>query len=360
MRRLPIFVLSFFVLCLSGAGVTGQSVGEFLKKLDDRYRPSLQTETEDPEQADRSLQLPAGFTNEAGVVDLSEWSLKLDDGSEAVLTVTETADSLGAYALYGLWPHQFESLDFQTGKLSVGNWYSASEAVFWKGPYFFRMRPQHGSLSEPAFIKFGDALTRAIPFQNLLPVTVSHLPQKGMEPDSQRFYLGPAWLKSNPRFPEPLLGSLGLDERIEIAYAAYQPGNTALFLIGYPTVKMADDYLVRLQRRLESYFSAEGVYMKRSGLLVCIFIGNEAAARDVLSAIKYSPAIQWLHDDKEKQAREGTITFLGLITKAILGTGTMLLLIIGTGVLAGLLRYGVLRRFPGISRKKEMIRLGLE
>jgi hypothetical protein len=198
-----------------------------------------------------------------------------------------------------------------------------------------------------------------ISLENLLPVSISHLPEEDLIAESVRFYLGAESLALNEHFPEPLLTEIGFADRIEIAVGQYQPGGESLFLVGYPTPKLAAAYFIKLQDRLQGFFSEQGVYMKRAGVLICIFVGPEHRAHVILPRVKYAPTIKWLYEKRLDTSSE-TLTFLGLITKTILGTGVFILVILGTGLVLGLVRYEVLRRFPGFMGKKEMVRLNLD
>ncbi|UCF37935.1 MAG: hypothetical protein JSU96_03455, partial [Acidobacteriota bacterium] len=239
--------------------------------------------------------------------------------------------------------------------------YSPRLAVFWRGSFLFQIRPSCASImGTDEFTQFVHRLTAAITMENLLPVSITHLPKEGMKKHSIRFYLGADSIRENSRFPKPLREAVGFSEHIEVASAEYEPDAHSLFLVGYPNPKLADEYFLQMQDQLQSFFSTEGVYMKRSGLLICLFIGPEQQATTVLQAVKYNPSIKWLYEKKEDPNSSEIQTFFGLLTQTILGIGTFLLMIIGSGLIAGLLRYEFLRRFPGLSRKKGTIRLNLD
>jgi len=63
-------------------------------------------------------------------------------------------------------------------------------------------------------------------------------------------------------------------------------------------------------------------------LLVAIFTGPEDLAVEVLNQVSYAPTIQYFQKKKDEPKPGATRTFLGLITKAILGTGTFIIFII--------------------------------
>lgn len=350
--------LPFLILFWIAAGQAAPSIQEFFPSLDG-YRFSLLTEIDSPGDATHLEPFSESILVEAGFQGYSSWDLRISGSPQIRLDIFQMDDPLGAYELFTLWPDLATNSDLVQLDLPIGARFSPSEAIFWRGYYFCRVRPQAGSdLTEKIPTQIIGDFVEAIEIENLLPVSVSHLPQEQLVPGSIRFYLGAEALSLNERFPEPLLREIGLEDKIEIAFARYEPGDHSLFLVGYPTPALADDYSIRLQNRLQGFFSAEGVYLKRAGVVICLFIGPEEQAREVLLRVEYTPTIKWLYEKKRDPSAEN-ITFLGLITQTILGIGVFLLLILGAGFATGLVRYEVLRRYPQLSRRKDMVRLDL-
>jgi hypothetical protein len=246
-------------------------------------------------------------------------------------------------------------------ELAVGNRFLPGQGIFWSGNFFLRITRVRGApLTPKDFGEIATSFSEGLALENLLPVTLTHLPKEDLSPGSVQFYLGDSSLALNERFPEPLLQEIGLEDQIEIAYGQYEPDDSALFLIGYPTPALADEYFIDLQKSLQNFFSTEGVYMKRAGVVIAVFVGPEQSAQRVLGQVKYAPTIKWLYQKEPEAYSEEMMTFFGLITKTILGTGVLLLLIVGAGCVAGLLRYEFLRRFPRLSSHKEPVRLELD
>lgn len=305
--------------------------------------------------------IPREFLIDAALNSYSVWTVTSANGSGGSLRleVFEASDPSGAYMLYTLWPESLGKLQTSTSDLGFSNQLYPGGGIFWKGNFLFHLAATAGGpLSPQRFNAFASQVGSVLAIDNMLPVSATHLPGEELVPGSIRFYLGAASLSTNKRFPEPLLEEIGFSDRIEIAFASYGPGKEALFLIGYPTPQLADEYFLKLQNRLQGFFSAEGIYMKRTGVLVCLLVGPEARALEVLPRVKYSPSIKWLYE-KEDSISEETMTFFGLLTKTILGIGIFLVLLIGSGFVVGFLRYEFIRRFPNVFRRKEMISLGL-
>ncbi len=348
------------LLLLSVEGVQAEpSIQAFFSDLDG-YRFSMRSEIDSPGDDTRLKPFSEPILVEAGFQGFSSWEVRRNTSGQLRLDVFQMADPLGAYELFTLWPDLAAESDLVRIDVPIGALFNPSNAIFWRGYYFCHLRPQAGSrLTEGFITEIINDFVEVIQTENLLPVSVSHLPEEQLVPGSTRFYLGADALSLNEHFPAPLLKEIGFEDRIEIAFAQYEPGSHSLFLVGYPTPALAEDYFIRLQNRLEGFFSTEGVYRKRAGVVICIFIGPEERARDVLLKVEYTPTIKWLYQKKHDPSAEN-ITFLGLITQAILGIGVFLLLLIGSGFAVGLLRYEALRRFPQLSRSKEMVRLGLD
>jgi hypothetical protein len=325
------------------------------------YRFVMLNEVTDLKESERLGPFGVPVLEEAGLESHSIWNIRNASGITFNVEILETADSSGAFELFSLWTEVNPVGELERLDLPISNLFGKSGAVFWRGNYFIEVRQEAVSeLSRTAFSNLVSDFVKNTPLENMLPVSVTHIPEQDLVADSVRFYLGAQSLSLNDRFPEPLLEEIGFTDRIEIAFGRYLPGDHSLFLIGYPTPTLAEDYFVKLQDRLQGFFSDEGIYMKRAGVIICLFIGPEESARTILPRVEYAPTIKWLYEKKPDRDSSETRTFLGLIASAILGSGVFMLLIIGSGLVVGLARYEVLRRFPGISKRKQMIRLNLK
>lgn len=297
---------------------------------------------------------------EAVLLSYSVWNVEEAAGQRLRLDCYELLDPAGAFSLFSLWPDQSGRKLGRPVALAVDNYYHPEASIFWRGNYFFQVvgiEPE--GLEESTFRNLAERLVEVLPLINLKPVTVVHLPEEGLVPESIRFYLGPASLSLNPEFPEPLRGAVGLEDDIEITFARYHPAPSQLFLIGYPTPALAEDYAGRIQARLQDYISPQGIYLKRSGLLICLFSGPEVEARRVLNLVKYDPKVQWIYRKEEPPHRESIGGFLDLVRRTLIGIGFFLLVTLTGGIIVGLLRYEILRRFPRLTTRDEMIRLKL-
>ena len=333
-------------------------IQRFFARLDG-YRFVMRWELTDVGRVEARGPYPRALLEESGLTSASAWTIRPPKGAEFPLLVFETEDSSGAFLLFGRWRLLGPRTGARTLDLPIGHLHSPRDSAFWRGNFFFMVGDGSNPVPEGVFHAFVQDIFRAVSVENLLPVSVSHIPEEGLIADSLRFYLGPGSLSENERFPAPLLETVADAERIEIAFGRYEPGDDALFLIGYPTPSLADEHFRRLQNRLQEFFSDEGIFMKRAGVLLCLFVGPEDRALDVLTQVRYNPTIQWLHDPKPEREPGETVKFLRLLTRTFLGTGILLVGLIALGIVAGLFRYQLFRRFPALVRKKEMIRLKL-
>jgi len=299
--------------------------------------------------------LPVEVLQEAVLRSYSRWQIRQANAVAYRLHVFELLDAPGAFQLFSLWPRLTDQATGQWLRSPIDIRLGDGELTFWKANFFFRLVPE----GERNGLELVEELNKLIRSDVAYPVTTYYLPEEGKVADSTELYLGARSLRYNERFPEPLLSQIGFEDEIEISYAAYQPDDSALFLVGYPTPALADQYFVEMQNELAGFFSREGVFLKRSGPLVALFIGPEEAAVKVLSDVRYSPAIRWI-DEKEDGIAQEYLTFFGLLTQTFIGIGVFLVVTLVAGLIVGVLRYEFLELFPRLHRRGEMVRLNLD
>ena len=300
------------------------------------------------------------------LLSYSRWAVQSEVAFQSPpleLEIYEMKDTLGAFGMFSIWPSLLKEASQERLSLSVDNYSSVHGLIFWRGSYFFHLsEPNPGASSTPSLFDLAHALVDAIPQLNLHPVTVIHLPKEGLIHESIRFYLGESSFALNDDFPEALAAEIGFDKEIEVTLARYADNGHELFLVGYPTASLAADHFVRLQNAMQGYFSTEGVYMKRSGLIVSIFFGPEARAREILAKIHYLPTIKWLYQkdpDAAEITRVNITSFLGFLKQTSAFIVVFVSISICLGVTAGFARFGILKRFPQLLTKGDPIQLKL-
>ena len=347
--------------CLSGTSTANVTIKKYLPTLAE-YRFDSLEEISRIEGRARLGSLNSALLEEYGFLSYSRWHLRNRSAtlSSAIeLEVHEMLDAAGAFGIFSLQrpvPSEMSGLE-----LAVENFYSEDSLTFWRGPYAFRLRRKRGDANEVEPLRqVAASLIKAIPLLNVHPVSVLYLPQDHLIQDSIRFYLGKHSLGLNPDFPSQVVPVLGFADRAEVAYARYNPGESSLFLLGYPTPALAEDYFKKINDLLHSHISTTGIYMKRSGLLVSLLVGPEEQARKILSKVAYTPSVKWIYDKRKKPTlRDDASTFLGMVKSVGLGALCFIFASLGGGAVVGFFRHHLLERYLPWSGKGGMIRLNI-
>ncbi len=298
------------------------------------------------------------------LVEFSDWSLTRPGQAPLQLQVYQMLDTPAALGLFSstqqVWAENGRRrewpLDAATNQRLL---------AFWRGPFFFLIEASGDDLPLGELEDWAQRVARRVTHPTVYPMTVVQLPEEGLERDSIRFYLSEEALAGHPAFPRSLLGGIDFDQGGEVTAARYRPSGLTLFLIGYPTASLAEEHFASLQKRLESVFSEQGIFLKRSGLLISMVEAPELDARAILDRVRYTATIKWIYEkdtalEDARQRREELVGFFGIVTASILFTGVFILVALTAGALLGLLRYHLLQRYPHLGAKGEMIRLDLD
>ena len=353
-----ITLLFIFSAVSSSSGLQGRSFQDYIQALASLSPKSLESRTEIPQ--DGLDGIPAAILQEAGLLGYSRWELRGQE-SNYRLDVFEVLDSLAAF---GLFTRTRESaVQGERTQLGVDSLLENGTLHFWRGHFFLRLQPLEGS-SRDGLLDLARQLVDAIEEPNLHPMSVVQLPREDLVRDSIRYYLGPNGLRENKEFPLPLRDLLGFDDYAEVAMGRYGPSEMPLFVIGYPTASLAEHYFSEIQVGLQQYFSREGVYTKRSGLLISLFSGPEEQANLLLDRVQYTASVRWLYEkdtslEDAAQRRGEVVTFLGVVSQSILFTGIFIVFVLAVGLLFGMLRFWLLRRIPALQHRDDMVRLDL-
>ncbi|MFB3905497.1 MAG: DUF6599 family protein [Acidobacteriota bacterium] len=351
---------TFLFLALSPPARAEVSVSASLKKVPD-YTARLEQEMTKVPEAETIGSYPAAVLKEFAFKSYSRWELVPADPSSGrprvEMEVYELLDPPGAFGLYSLWDKTGHPSLKGRLNLPIEHRYSDGSLILWRSSYFLHLRQPEGEEDKAKLEQLIRNMMDAIPAVNALPVAIAHLPSDDLKQDSVEAYFGRNGLALNKEFPEPLVPLMGLEDHIEIGYGRYKPGDTPLFVIAYPTPALAEKYSVKIQDALAAYFGP-GVYLKKSGPLIGLVVGSETDATRLLGRVNYRAKIKWI-EDKPEDGRE-TRTFLGVVTRAILGTLAFLLITGGIGIVVGYFRYLFIRSHPDWGKKDEMIRLKLD
>jgi len=240
------------------------------------------------------------------------------------------ADATGAYGAFTFFRHAgMHSEDI--GREAAG---SGNEVLFWTGTTLvdavFDAVPDKSALK---------ALAEAIPPapgpEGVAPSLPHRLPAQGLQPDSIRYFIGPAaYQRSGGNLPANLIDFTRDPEVVTAQYAARE-GKGNLTIIEYPTPQIAIARAKAINEQLRQTGSPPNA-VHRSGPLIAVAGGNLAfgQAHDLLESVKYEAELTVDHarsyvSEVKKTAR----LVLGIIYLTfILGASSMLVgLFLGGG-----------------------------
>ena len=346
------------VLCALAGALTAVTQAEFEEVLPNLTGYDLVRI--DSSQSAPSEEFPSDIVEEYGFLSFTQWGIR---PGGAILSVYEMTDTQAAYGLFTIWEEGRGDRD-RSLLMGLENRLIEGRLAFWGGHYFFIL---HSSPGQEDFLSsFPPLLKKAIDERSLHPVSVFQLPGGHLVRSSIRFYLGQKALGTHPAVPRQLIGHLGFEEdQAEATIARYEPDGFPLLLLAYPTASVADEYAGRIQDALQAVFSEHGIFMKRSGPLLGLFLGPLASANPVLEDLQYTATVEWVHEEDTllrdlERNRAEIVTFFGVVTTSIFFTGFFMAVVLALGIATGFLRIALLRRFPALSRGAETIFLDLQ
>jgi hypothetical protein len=200
------------------------------------------------------------------------------------------------------------------------------------------------------------------------PLLISHFPQKGYDPSSLHYFLGP---RAVALFAPKTGLTLHFQPEMELAQARYSlaSGAGTFWLANFPTSQMAEDYIetvASLRDVAEKQHSP--IYAKRSGPLIGLIEGNlePGAARELLDSLQFTYSIKWIYEKNQHTARTiwgVPMGVLGTVVRSLLFTTLLCLGSIVAGVSFALFRLALRGYAPhnylDRPERTEMIRLKL-
>ncbi len=353
-------------LYLLWAGARSEGFEDYVEQLPEiRFR--LEQQVQQWQDVPQVGAFSSELLSELILRKFSRWNLSPASPSElwsdGSLEVYELLDSQGAYGAFtAVLSTLAGATSVQWLDLPVDVVAADDRLAFWRGHFFFQLRISSAGLQERAAV--AERIISVINEANLYPFTVNQLPPDGLIRESIRFYLGSQSLSGNRFFPSPVLPLVGFDHDIEVAFARYEPEGNGLFILGYPTTGLALRYFDRIQSELNSLRSPLGAYGKRSGPLICLFIGPEEESRRILSQVEYKAQVQWIYErqptaEEIQEKRNDLVSFFGIVAASILFSGLGMVCLAGLGIMIGVGWYVLRKRFPAFSRHGEMTRLDL-
>lgn len=200
------------------------------------------------------------------------------------------------------------------------------------------------------------------------PSLVKHLPERGYEPASLRYCLGPEAVQ---KYAEPVSVRLGaFPDTTEVAQARYASDGQAgtLTLVQFPTIQIAEDCFDTQLLPLAQDTDQQDIYARRAGPIVGILKGrfSPTYADKLLGSLEYSYTVQWIYD--KNTSRSGNLWdmpfgILGTVVRSLVLVSLLCLLSIAAGIALALFRIALRAYAPNniLDRleRTELIRLKL-
>jgi hypothetical protein len=286
----------------------------------------------------------AAVLREFGFTDFEDASYTRGDRKIAVRAARfgDATGAFGAFSFYKQPQMQPESIGDQA--LSVG-----TRALFYRGHILVEVTLDRVTAMSAADLRqLAEGLPPPPPYASHAPSLPSYLPAQALEPNSNRYVVGPAGLAA---VGAPLPAEvLDFSRNPEIALGVYgtRQGSATLMVIAYPTPQIAAERL----RAVAAYRPppAPGALdtglafmAKRTGPLLAVVAGelSPEEAKALLSQVNYDADVTW--NERTNSPRDN-------IANLVLGVfaliGVLLLFAIVIGISFGGVRILAKRLFP--------------
>jgi hypothetical protein len=289
---------------------------------------------------------------EAGFVGLSTQTYEDGSGGSSQMILYTYRDSSGAYQGYSFLHAQ------RTDAADVGRILAKGNRVLyisgWPG-----ISPQNQKSIEDWLQSISDGVAS--------PPIAAYLPDKGKEPMTERYALGPAAFREAAKGlgsleAVGLVGMAGFDSHAEAMFAKYKAvkDEATLLLIEYPTPQLAEMHLRHLQRALhDAKLSTSSIERKGSLLSIVLATTSAEYAEKLRAAVNYETEVTW--NEPSTTATDPPIT--STLVKIIIATMVLMGMAFVLGIAFGGVRVITKRLFPGKvfdrPAQMEVLQLGL-
>jgi hypothetical protein len=311
----------------------------------------------DPSQvdADRALQLKEDGLTRFATARYQRGTASID------VKVIQFIDSTGASAAWSFYRAVTPTLRPLPIKLGVESAASNNEILFRAENSLVVATGSHLSPSELQPLAVG--LPKVSGPKGMSPLLPTLLPEKGLEPTTVRYALGPtSYAKAGGMLPPEILG---FDKAAEAVTANYigRPGKGVLTLLLYPTPQIAGERGRDVTAWLNAHPSSLGtIKLRREGPLVLLMTGSfpPEEAQRMIENIHLRSEVTWdkklapeFHAEVRKTA--------SLLTSILMFSGLLMLAAIFLALFFGVGRASirVMRGKPAAS-EPEFLALGLE
>jgi hypothetical protein len=272
------------------------------------------------------------------------------DGDRQIwLTLYRFHDSSGAYEAY-------------TVLNSAAALMNSNNTVIAKGNLALWIR---GALGAEG-LKAAKSWEQAISDQVSSPPVATYLPDRGKEPFTERYALGPVAFAEAAKTlgradAAGLADQAGFSSGSEAMFARYKSGgnDAVLLLLEYPTPQLAELHLKHMQRAILAAKRGDSVERKGSLLSIVLSPSSQEYAARLRGAVNYETQVTW--SEPSTTATDPPIT--STLVKIIIATGVFMVVTVVVGIAFGGVRIITKRLFPGkvFDRRDqiEVLQLGL-
>jgi len=278
-------------------------------------------------------------------------------GTSISVQIFEMEDAPAAYGIFTLLREKTANPLEGAGHLGQ---LRDSDVLFMQNSYFVRLNSEASNHAvQPSLVKMAQVISRMLPKPFAVPPLVARLPKGNLSKGSEFYALGS--LALNQKLPLGNKDLFGLADGAEAALADYQFSEDSfkLLLLYYPTQQLAKKYLEAGYKVYSAQNPRQSVFYRRDGPQVALILGAKSPedATALLEKISYVSTVSWdpkAHPVSVAQMMLNIFTYIGV----------MLALSFGAGLLFGVLRIVLRRRYPGrfFDRPEvmEIIRLNLK
>ena len=292
----------------------------------------------------------SGIASESGFLTESSKSYTTSSGV-VVLTLYTFKDSSGAYEAYtAIEPRAAKS--------------GGSEAIVKGNLVLWIDADRKFSRAE---LKVFEGWAESISDHVASPPVAAYLPDKGKDPFTERYALGPVAFRNGEgdvlrtdALPLPA-DQIGFNAGAEAMFARYKNGKdeATLLLIEYPTPQLAELHLKHMQRAILALKTGTSVERKGSLLSIVLAPTSQEYAEKLRSAVNYETQVTW----SEPSTTATDPPIMSTLVKIFIATGVFMVVTVVVGIAFGGVRIITKRLFPGkvFDRKNqiEVLQLGL-
>jgi hypothetical protein len=255
-----------------------------------------------------------------------EYGLKLTEQAEYAAdakrftgTAYKFQDSTGAFGAFE-WQRPAGSKPSKLGDASAE---TPDGVLFVFGNFLIRLEgwkpPQLDDLS---------AVLGHLPGLDQGPLPLVHLPDRGLQANSERYVIGPVGLEQFEKGVQPAVAAFSLGAEVEIGQYETTAGRMQLAIFSYPTPQIA----IQQARQFQSL---PGVMAKRAGPMVAVILApqDSNAAERLLALVRYNGVVT--EDERVPNARDNVA---GLLITIFTLTGIVLVFCLVAGLVVAVLR----------------------